>query len=577
MSLAGSRRAAALLALLLPAPSPAADAAPAAGLSSAVPSDAVFVLHARLDEAARKRMEPVWNALEASRCLEDLRARLLAGVEDEKQRKWLEREAPVWIGFLEKVAWRKLLAREILIAARADERRRQWVALFRVDPAERDGIVRSLEGVLYALGSVNPELELIHSRRENDSVTALYKRTLDPLEEAGVPPFILGTLDAAVSDGRELSVAGRGDVVLLATSGNLLQRSLQLLDGGGSDIGFAYTARRESRLAAARLVAPDGPGFEMHADPSALFPEVEALGALGACVATGKLDGGSLAYGFHAALAREARGDAGALRKALAEVPALGNVLDRVPADAAGFYAASVPKVGVLLDVVENAWKKIVPDAGGLVEDEGVRRELRELSPGGFVAQLPAGRLVYLDSRVFVQPGPGGKLGDVILALVLQGFMASRDKESRTETTASGATIMELKGKEGGTGSSYFGLREGRFVASQSSKEVVVAALEGSTSSPPPIVKGLETPAGDLVEAFDIEGAPRLAQLGMTAGALRVALRGTADPVLEAVLEASRKVTSALGQVRSPVSRARGFTVREGDAFRGQATVTFRD
>jgi len=559
-----------LVALLLPAQIPAADAAPPAGLSSAVPSDAIFVLHARLDDAGRRRMESLLDALGSSGFLEDLRSRLLERFENEKLRKWLDREAPVWIGFIEKIAWKQLLAREFLLAARTDDRRRQWIALFRVDPVERDGIVRSLERVLYAFGSASPELELVHSRRENDSVTALYKRTIEPLEDvAGVPPFILGALDAALSEGRDLSVAGKSDVVLLATSGNLLQRSLQLLDGAGSDLGFAYTARRESRLVTAKLAAPGGPGFEIHADPGALFPEVEALGALGACVATGKLDGPSLEYGFHAALAAEAKGDAAELRKALAEAPPLGNVLDRVPADATGFYAASCPRVGVLLAV----WNKAFPGADRLVEDDEVRRELRGVSPRGFLARIRESWMGYVEGFA-VPSGPSSKWFEVLLALVAQGGAASR--ETGTETTGAGSRILEIKDKEGGT-SVYLGWREGRLAASKSSREAVIAALEGgSAGSPPAIVKGLDAPA-TAIEAFDIEGAPRLAKLGIAAGALRVALRGTADPVLEAILEASTKLTSVLGQARSPVSRARGFTVREGDGFRGRATVTFRD
>ena len=415
--------------------------------------------------------------LETSRCLEDFRSRLLAGVEDEKHRKWLEKEAPVWIGICDRVEWKKLLSREVVLAARADERRRQWIGLFRVDPLERDGIVSSIERVLYALGSISPEIELIHSRRENESVTALYKRTIDPLEDVtGVPPFILGALDAALSDGRDLSVAGKGDVVLLSTSANLLQRSLQLLEGAGSDLGFAHTARRESRLAAGKLAAPGGAGFEIHADPGALFPEVDALGALGPFTATGKLEGASLAYGFHAALAGEARGEAAALRNALAEVPPLGNVLDRIPADATGFYAASMPRVGVLLGVVESVWKKVAPDAGELVEDEGVRRNLRELSPRGFLAQLPGSWFGY--SEGFPVPsGAGAKWFDALLAVLLQGVMASRGGESRMETASSGAVILEMKGTEGGT-LGYVGWRQGRLAASKTSKELVVAALE---------------------------------------------------------------------------------------------------
>jgi len=575
----GSGRAAALVALLLTAGAPAADTVPDPGLSRAVPSDAAFVLHARMDDAMRRRMEPLWAAMGTSSFLEDLRSRLLERSDDEKHRKWLEKEAPVWIGICERVEWRKLLSREVVLAARADERRRQWIGVFRVDPLERDGIVGSIERVLYALGSISPEIELIHSRRENESVTALYKRTIDPLEDVtGVPPFILGVLDTALSEGRDISVAGKDDVVLLSTSANLLQRSLQLLDGAGSDLGFAYTARRESRLAAGKLAAPGGAGFEIHADPGALFPEVDALGALGPFVATGKLEGASLAYGFHAALAGEARGEAAALRNALAEVPPLGNVLDRIPEEATGFYAASGPRVGVLLGVVESAWKKMAPDAGELVEDERTRRELHEVSPRGFLAQLPGSWLGYAEGPP-VPPGPESKWFDLGVALVIQGAAAIKDRDARIETTSSGAVIVGLKGKEGGT-VGYYGYREGRVVFSKSSsKETVVAALDAKPGdSPPAIVKRLEIPTETAVEAFDTDQPPRLVQLHLAGAALEIALKKTqADPALNALIEASRKLISALEKARPPVSRARGYTVRDANAFRGQATVTFRD
>jgi hypothetical protein len=150
---------------------------------------------------------------------------------------------------------------------------------------------------------------------------------------------------------------------------------------------------------------------------------------------------------------------------------------------------------------------------------------------------------------------------------------------TRVETTSSGAMIMEATGKDGER-RGYVGWREGRIVASESaSKEVVIAALDAKPSgSPPAIVKGLELPAGTVVEAFDTDRPPRLARVYLAGAALGIAVKKTqAAPVVDALIEASRKRLSALEKATPPVSRARGYTVREGDGFRGQGTVTFRD
>jgi hypothetical protein len=384
---------------------PAADVT----LGDAVPSDAVFYLHWRLEPEGglARKLEGLRSALASSGFLEAARERWVEAVEKQEpaggragrasRKRRFEEETVRWRQVLEAVPWWKLASREGVIALRREGEDLQALAVFRVDPKEREEVVGALRQVLYAFCSTSTRFEMTRSVRDGESIDVLYRIAVDDDAESGGTRPLAGLVDALLGGARRerhLSLSGKGSVVSIATSANLLGRSLQLLEGRGSDIGFGLTARREEGLT--RLGAPppsSAASFEVHARPSDLLKGLDVLGAFESFVAAGGSDGDSLAYAYRADLPAAGGSEADAARKAL-EGAGIAGMLRAVPKDATWFRVGSGLLLGAIMEMAGGITRALTPeDASEVVRSMILDASSRLVGPYAVSGHRAEGRV----------------------------------------------------------------------------------------------------------------------------------------------------------------------------------------
>ncbi len=146
-------------------------------------------------------------------------------------------EAVQWRKVLEGIEWEKLLGREWAFGARfeisiLDNRsldstsRLDWIALFRVDPSERDRVLRGLRNLVRHCTTLEEKADTeLGGKITFEAVDA---------ERDGVPLTLLTTQQGE----SRLCVGGQGDVIAAASSAWGMRRSFQLLTGKGSGLGL---------------------------------------------------------------------------------------------------------------------------------------------------------------------------------------------------------------------------------------------------------------------------------------------------------------------------------------------------
>ncbi|MGQ9589709.1 MAG: hypothetical protein ACUVYA_05370, partial [Planctomycetota bacterium] len=280
-------------------------------LGTGVPPDAGIYFHHRV--AAGGRFAGVWSrVLEAVRdsgCFRELAGAALDSVDIEaaaiewsglpvpanfarRTRRLVKREA--WLGLLSRVDWLSAVASEVAAGARWEGDRADLLVLARL-PSGRGGETgEALRRLAYAVASLSPAIEIVESWSEREKT------------------LVLGT--SSGSPGACFAV--RGDVLAVSTNPSLLRRSLQLLAGEASELGYAGAPERSEALSSLPLESGGGAEgeFELHVRPSRIrIPGVD-LGEFGPLVAAGRASGEELRCAFRlAGGARAALGeDAGA-------------------------------------------------------------------------------------------------------------------------------------------------------------------------------------------------------------------------------------------------------------------------
>jgi hypothetical protein len=357
-------------------------------------------------------------------------------------------------------------------------------------------------------------------------------------------------------------------MVAISTSANLLSRSLQLLDGRGSDMGFALAARREEGLARLSVSLPrTAGGLEVHARPSEILNGVQILGAFASFVAAGGSDGGSLAYAYRADLPADGGGEAAAVRKAI-EGAAITGMLRAVPEDSTWFRAGS----GLLLRTVVELAGKVVAALAPEDASDIVKSLIQEVS-----------------SRVTGPHVLAGSQGEMLFAAELDGEGARLTEERLRDAKKSGEDVVEsgttllFKPRPGSKGLCAL---DGRMLLGGTAGAVLksAAALAGkepSLADDGERLKAAGVPSGDLLALSEGDAGVVLA---LAAGASLLtplilrALPEEEDHVLSrAVAGALPRLLPAATSLRF-LDRFTAHSRKDGPAaVRGEGRVTFAE
>ena len=304
------------------------------GLGRGVPSTAFLYARWQLQEGGwlAKRLRGVADAASESGFVGEVCSRWLSasagplqgrGPEGAKDDETRVLEARLALGrrILGAIDLWALLGQEVVLAGVAEEGLPEILLGFRVPGRERERIVARLEKILFGLSSLDPRMELTLSSSESEHVDVLYD--LDR-------PW-------------ELCLAASGDAILVSTSSQLLRRSLRLLAGEGSELGYPYAAERKEALESISFSPRSlrGECFELHVRPARLVPERPILLGLESIVAAGKVVGGSLTFGYQARFGPPGTVGADLLRRVFLERPSVRPWLSSLPEGLGSFEVSS--------------------------------------------------------------------------------------------------------------------------------------------------------------------------------------------------------------------------------------------
>jgi hypothetical protein len=411
---------------------------------------------------------------------------------------------------------------------------------------------------------------MAQSIHEGESIDVLYRIMDDDEAEEGerrLARLVDGLLGGARRE-RELCLAGKGSVVAISTSANLLSRSLQLLDGRGSDIGFALTARREEGLARLGASLPRAAGgFEVHARPSRVLEGLQVLRAFESFVAAGGSDGGSLSLAYRADLPAAGGGEAGAVRKAL-EGAAITGMLRAVPKDSTWFRAGSGLLLATGIELAGRLVAALAPeDASDVVKS--LIHEAFSRATGPHVLAGSKAEILFAAEL----DGEGARL----IEERLRGA-----KKSGQDVVESGTALLLMPGP----GSRALGALDGRILLGGTSGAVLksVASLAGkepSLADDAGRLKAVGVPTGDLLALG--EGNADVV-LALAAGAslltpllLRALPEEEEHALSRAVVGALPRLLPAAASLRF-LDRFTAHSRKDGPAtVRGEGRVTFAE
>jgi hypothetical protein len=308
-----------------------------------------------------------------------------------------EPEPIPWGKLLGDVDWSALLGREVAFGLRYQFPRIEAVALFRVEPGEREALVSQLVSLIEEVAARSRDLKLVDRRR------------------GGIRNILV---ESSQTPEAQFCLGGVEDAIAISTSAPLLRRSLQLLAGESSGASVVL----DEGAAAALAALPAGRDFQLLARPGLYFGEMrkvlealkspgeskraprqveEAVRRLERFLAT--FDGlewagvaGELAAGG-ILLEGELRPRRGLDEHPLAPVfaaPALG----ALPSRLAGSGASWAALAGLDFAALEEAVRRAIDD--GAIEDGAARQSL-----GPLVAALSRLRG---EAAVLIPAGDGG-------------------------------------------------------------------------------------------------------------------------------------------------------------------------
>lgn len=555
-------------------------------LGRGVPPDAGIYFHQRVE--AGSRFAEVWSrVLEAVRdagFFQDLAGIALDAVDIEaaaiewsglpvpanfatRTRRVVRREA--WLEILSRVDWLSAVASEVAAGARWEGDRADLLVLARL-PSGRGGETgEALRRLAYAVASLSPALEIVESWGEREKALVL--------GPSSGPPGA--------------SFAIRGDVLVVSTSPSLLRRSLQLLSGEASELGYAEAPERSEALSSLPLEPGGGSEgeFELHVRPSRIrIPGVD-LGAFGALVAAGRASGSELRYAFRLA---GGAGVAGSTLPLGDEVRTPGGA---VPADADSFEASAgwdPDALGGLGGALERKAVECLEaaSASGLLGEASTRKCLDVLELASGLAAATRGRRTYVASPrgaalvlELAEVRPDGKRAEEVLSRV-EGALGGRPLATGTGVPAPPPDLRWLEiagaGLRLGTARLLVGATSGRLVLATSS-----SALDEALG-----LRGVRFSRRELSELTGIRALPERAE--------PVSVRATERPrFLEAarlvlalarrepergVGEKGRDALDALPRLDALVrdldflGRERSCVVRDGASLLGVGRWSFR-
>jgi len=530
-------------------------------------------------------------------------------------RTTIEEELSQWRRVLGGVDWDQLLGGEMALGARYEiavidreildvESNFDWLALFRVDPGERDQLLHSIRRIVIARSTLGG-FEVIDARRE------------------GVPTTIL-----TGPDGRDvLCISGQDDVLAISSSAWEMRRAFQLLRGKGSGRGI-IESEEYARLMKG-LPAPET--GELLLRPSLLFGELDnvasavekapvrndravedvaavvrilkgitgALDIINGIAVSGTSEGSRLIGSFRIELTKDAPDRT--FYPALHGRPALGDFARLVPRDATAFTVTSGLNLEALHDGLVEFLLKVFPDGRLLVDRFRRMQEEARFNLKEDLLSLIGGRLVGLYFPREGGSGDAGGPGDLVVLLKLKnasraaaelGDWIKKNREA-LQNIGLGPREVELPGIEG---TLYrvalpfppgvqltFGVGEGEFLAGTSEERIreslLVRKEKVETILANPTFQSLQLkPAGDPTIVFyrnlrrifqEARGglkwlSPLAAMLPRASGDEQI-LRSLllVAPRLDPVLD-------ALGFL----NLAGGYLEAQGKEYRGQVVVT---
>jgi len=522
----------------------------------------------------RGRIEKAADAVQAL----DLARGLIDGAAarlPEDLREPFRTEANQWRIVLGAIDWSGLLFRECVAGLRFGlvwqdpasldaSVQIDWVAVFRVDPAERAAHLASLRKLLVALAAQVPS-----SPREDGSGPARRPPRpsfeMEDAEREGVP---MTFLKDPTGEPR-LCLGGRDDAVVLASSAIQMRRVFQLLAGEGSLRGYreGEEAARIAEGIAGGL--PAGGDWELHVRPVAVFerlremgkeirgarvrPElsevkeelltsldslVESLDIVQGIGIAGAVNEARLVAQFRVLLTSEAaRRPLGKALLGRSPGDGQGGNVRMVPRDASGFAAVAGWDLPALHDAVLEVVRKALPNGEELFKRYGERSERSGFDLKKDLLSFLRGRSAFIgfpppapsrggDGGAPARPAAGGVGGDWVAMVSLSE--AARFDGKLSEWVAKGENTLRVLGTdpagfeiEGVRGKFrrillpfppgmelVFGVSLGDFVAG-TSRERIRQAIDARDGKVPSIVESenfkpldLQPPAEALALAF---------------------------------------------------------------------------
>lgn len=540
-------------------------------LGRGVPSDAALYARYRIAPGSRMaaRLERVGEAVARSGLVQDLASAAVdrcarRGGADAPSDEDLVALRGHWLSLLGGVDWPGLLSREVVLAARIEGGRAQILCLFRLPLDAERRVLEGLRRLAYAACALSTEYEISESWLGADKT------------------LVLSDLPGAES----LCLASRGDTLLFSTSPSLLRRSIQLLDGGGIDLGFPWTVARTKGLDGLRARGRgEALEFELHARVAEIVPQLSSLSTLESIVVAGNATDDALGYAFRW---RFSGASGGLLRTAILERPAIGPDWRRwVPAGVDGFEVSAGADPAALVELARRLAEEAFPEGTvGTLPD--LRAFSSLLSGRRVVLDGFGGAAVLLELAPEVGEGPEGEERVDGLLGSLQRSLAGREVPFRRERLDGLGAMLAVGGSAAGAGPALWIGDAGPYLAFGTSADLLRRAVRARESGADGLALDAlfsspesRIPDGELLAVR--YGRPPLAEsLGRRLGVL----------VPPAARDAARKVPGRLregGWVDvvfrlAPVLEALSFlrqeirfTIRDGDALEGRGTIRLGD
>jgi hypothetical protein len=483
-----------------------------------------------------------------------------------------------WSQVLGRVNWLELLAQELVVAARVEGERLEWLLASRLEAGDVPARLHELKGVLYGFGAVIPDLAYSSSASEDLDVTLVVNEA-DP--------------------GEEICLAGTQDLILVTTSSRLMRRVLSLLKERGTDVGLVHLPEYRAALSSLSAESPLFPGgrtslgdFQLLIRPGAPAGGGLSLAAdLESFVAAGEVGPAGISWVFRAAFrepggagSAPAAAGAGALRKMLLEQPALGDFARLVPGDSSAFAATGGSSASAQLALVEGFLRSSIPGGQPLIE---------RLEAEPWYRRARDGLLPYVSGRRFVSAAAGrfavlwelsspeaarNAWDDLSTALERAGIGGALESGA---ALPGGASLRSAVSAERG-GAPVFGVAGDAFAVASDIDALAAMLRVRRGEAPalgdrPELVERLELPSAELQSVYQGDVGELFGWLGRGLALLPGLAKGYLGESDEAALRPLLGSVARLGEAAGGLDflgTVTGYGVREGSAYRGAGRIT---